>query len=88
MNITNEETYLTTEELSRKIKHAKQTLYNFIHTRVFQQGVHFIKPSRKKILWVWPEIEKWLAEKSSGNHVDLGVKPNILSLAGKLRINI
>jgi len=48
MNVINDEDYLTTEQLSKKIKHARQTLYNCIHKRVFQKGVHFIKPSRKK----------------------------------------
>jgi len=59
------EEYLTTAELSQKIKHAKQTLYNGIHERIFQQGVHFIKPSRKKILWIWPEMENWLQQRSA-----------------------
>jgi len=45
MNVINDEDYLTTEQLSKKIKHARQTLYNCIHKRVFQKGVHFIKPS-------------------------------------------
>jgi len=64
MNVINED-YLTTDELSKKIKHARQTLYNFIHRGVFQQGVHFIKPSRKKILWIWPEMENWLQKRSA-----------------------
>jgi len=88
MNITTEETYLTTEELSKRIKYAEQTLYNAVHLKVFQQGVHFIKPSRKKILWIWPEIEKWLTDRSLENHMNMDIKPNTLPLKGKLRINI
>jgi hypothetical protein len=88
MNIMNEERYITTEQLSKKIKHAKQTLYNSIHARVFLQGVHFIKPSRKKILWIWPEIEKWLTEKSSEKRVDSDINTDSLSQKGQCRINI
>lgn len=88
MNTATEETYLTTEELSNKIKYEKQTLYNLIHTKVFEPGKHFIKPSRKKILWIWPEIEKWLNEKSSENHVVLDLKTNGLGMKRKSSINI
>ena len=88
MNKMNDTIYLTTDELSKKIKYAEQTLYNAIHSQVFQLGVHFIKPSRKKILWIWPEIEKWLTEKSAKNPVDLGTKPKSLASTGKSLIHV
>jgi hypothetical protein len=87
-NIENYEEYLTTEELSKRIKHAEQTLYNLIYERVFQQGVHFIKPSRKKILWKWQAIDKWLIEKSSGEQNILHIKPKDIASRDQLRINI
>jgi len=88
MSSADDEIYLTTEELSRRIKHAKQTLYNSIHGRVFQQGVHFIKPSRRKILWIWSEIEKWLGEKSGGNNVGSNIRADSLPMRGRPHINI
>jgi predicted DNA-binding transcriptional regulator AlpA len=87
-SIDNYEIYLTTEELSERMKFAQQTLYNHIHEKVFQQGVHFIKPSRKKILWIWPEIEKWLLEKSSGGQNILNIKPKDIASRDHLRIHI
>jgi hypothetical protein len=54
------EEYLTVEELSGRIKFSKQSIYNLIYKKKFTLGVHYLKPTPKKILFVWSEIEKWL----------------------------
>jgi len=54
------EEYLTTQELSARIKYSKQTIYNKIYKKEFVEEKHFIKPSRKKILFKWSEIQVWL----------------------------
>lgn len=58
MNIN--EQYLTVKELSIKIKYSRQTIYNMIHQQHFVKGKHYIKPSRKKILFLWSAIHNWL----------------------------
>ena len=54
------EEYITVSELSERIKLARQTIYNHISTGKFVEGKHYLKPSRKKILFKWSAIEKWL----------------------------
>jgi predicted DNA-binding transcriptional regulator AlpA len=56
------EEYLTVSELSERIKYSKQTLYNLIYKGTFVLGKHYLKPSPKKILFKWSEIEIWVGE--------------------------
>ena len=62
-SIKNEE-YLTLKKLSGVIKYKEQSLYNMIYQKKFVLGKHYLKPSPKKILFIWSEIEKWLGDKS------------------------
>lgn len=55
------EEYLTVSELAARIKYSNQTIYNFIYTKKFVLGVHYFKPTKKKILFVWSAVEKWLS---------------------------
>jgi predicted DNA-binding transcriptional regulator AlpA len=59
MNIKDEQ-YLTVKELSAKIKYSQQTIYNMIHEGRFIRGEHYIKPSRKKVLFLWSAICMWM----------------------------
>jgi len=59
MNIKDEQ-YLTVKELSAKIKYSQQTIYNMIHEGGFIRGERYIKPSRKKVLFLWSAICMWL----------------------------
>jgi len=43
---------------------SKQTIYNRIHGGKFTIGKHFVKPTPKKILFRWSQIEVWLGETS------------------------
>lgn len=61
------EEYLTTDELCERIKYQKQTIYNLIHRKVFIQGKHFFKPTPRKILFKWSEIQSWIGEDSCPN---------------------
>ena len=59
--------YCTVYELSERIKFSKQTLYNLIHRGVFILGKHYLKPSPKKILFKWSEIQAWMGEATASN---------------------
>ena len=59
--------YLTITELSARIKFSKQSLYNLIHKGTFVLGRHYLKPTRKKILFKWSEILAWMGESSAPN---------------------
>ena len=65
------EEYLTMEELCQRIKFSKQTVYNWIYQGKFRLGVHYLKPSRKKILFKWLAIKSWL----EGNSIQSAVSP-------------
>lgn len=56
----NPEEFLTVHELSCKIKFARQTIYNMIFKGIFIQGIHYIKPRPKKILFKWSAVQEWM----------------------------
>jgi hypothetical protein len=56
--ITMSQTYLTTEELSERIKYDARTIRNQLKDSVLLEGVHYFRPfGGRKILYVWEKIE-------------------------------
>jgi len=56
------QTYLTTEELSSKIKYDARTIRNRLKDSVLLEGIHYIRPfGGRKILYIWERIEKDMA---------------------------
>ena len=52
-------TYLTTAELSERIKYDVRTIRNQLKDSVLLEGVHYIRPfGGRKILYLWERIEK------------------------------
>lgn len=53
------QTYLTTAELSARIKYNPRTIRNQLKDSVLLEGVHYVRPfGGRKILYVWEQIEK------------------------------
>lgn len=53
-----ENTYLTTEELSARIKYDCRTIRERLKDSVLIEGVHYIRPfGGRKILFIWERIE-------------------------------
>lgn len=51
-------TYLTTEELSARIKYDSRTIRERLKDSVLLEGVHYIRPfGGRKILFIWEKIE-------------------------------
>ncbi len=51
-------TYLTTEELSSRIKYNPRTIRECLKDSVLLEGLHYIRPfGGRKILFVWEKIE-------------------------------
>ena len=42
-----------------------KSVYNMISQRVFTEGVHYFKPTQRKLLFFWPAVEIWIRE---GHH--------------------
>jgi hypothetical protein len=52
-------TYLTTEELSARIKYDVRTIRESLKDSVLIEGVHYIRPfGGRKILYLWERIEE------------------------------
>jgi hypothetical protein len=53
------QTYLTTEELSARIKYDTRTIRERLKDSVLLEGVHYVRPfGGRKILYVWEAIER------------------------------
>ena len=51
--------FLTTEELSERIKYDERYIREHLKDSVFLEGIHYIRPfGRRKILFIWGAIEK------------------------------
>lgn len=52
-------TYLTTEELSGRIKYDSRTIRDRLKDSVLIEGTHYIRPfGGRKILYIWEHIER------------------------------
>jgi hypothetical protein len=54
------EEYLDTKELARRIKMAPGTIRNMVWRGDFKLNVHYVKPTRRKVLFIWSAVEVWL----------------------------
>jgi len=62
------QTYLTTEELSSKIKYDARTIRERLKDSVLLEGIHYLRPfGGRKILYVWETIERDM-KSLSANH--------------------
>ena len=51
-------TYLTTDELSSRIKYDPRTIRERLKDSVLLEGVHYVRPfGGRKILFIWEKIE-------------------------------
>jgi hypothetical protein len=51
--------YLTTEELSQRIKYDPRTIRERLKDSVLLEGVHYIRPfGGRKILYIWEKVEQ------------------------------
>jgi len=54
------EEYLTTQELSARIKLAPGTIRNLVWQKRLLENVHYVKPTPRKLLFLWSRVEQWL----------------------------
>ncbi len=61
-----EATYLTTDELSARIKYDARTIRERLKDSVLIEGVHYIRPfGGRKILYLWESIARDMAAVST-----------------------
>ena len=54
------EEYLTTQELSEWIKMEPGTIRNLVWKGVLKEKIHYVKPSKRKLLFIKGAITGWL----------------------------
>lgn len=53
------QTYLTTEELSSRIKYDARTIRERLKDSVLLEGIHYFRPfGGRKILYIWEKVEE------------------------------
>ncbi len=68
-------TYLTTQELSVKIRYDAKTIRNQLKDSVLFEGVHYIKPfGGRKILYLWENIEKDMLKSIAENMIGIALQ--------------
>ena len=59
------QTYLTTEELSDRIKYDARTIRERLKDSVLLEGIHYLRPfGGRKILFIWETIEEDMRQAS------------------------
>lgn len=59
-------TYLTTEELSARIKYDERTIRERLKDSVLIEGTHYLRPfGGRKILYLWEAIERDMVSTSA-----------------------
>lgn len=59
-------TYLTTEELSARIKYDPRTIRERLKDSVLIEGTHYVRPfGGRKILFIWETIQRDMVDFSS-----------------------
>lgn len=64
------QTYLTTNELSAKIKYEPRTIRACLKDSVLLEGEHYIRPfGGRKILYIWEKVETTMLQSCSIHNV-------------------
>jgi hypothetical protein len=80
----NTKTYLTTEELSKRIKYDARTIRDRLKDSVLLEGVHYIRPfGGRKILYLWEIIETDMI-KSSADSLAIPMANGFVATGGML----
>jgi len=66
------QTYLTTDELSARIKYDARTIRERLKDSVLLEGKHYVRPfGGRKILYLWENIERDMAVSISVDRLSL-----------------
>lgn len=60
LNSAMEKEYLSLEELCQRIPYRPQTVRNLMSQGVLRQGVHYFKPTSRRIVFKWEAVRAWI----------------------------
>ena len=67
-----QQTYLTTQELSQRIKYDIRTIRERLKDSVLLEGIHYFRPfGGRKILFIWEKIEEDMLNTTESNHLTI-----------------
>lgn len=67
-----DQTFLTTEELSERIKYDPRTIRNQLKDSVLLEGIHYFRPfGGRKILFIWETIERDMRKVARAQSIDI-----------------
>jgi hypothetical protein len=70
--MTQNQTYLTTDELASRIKYDSRTIRERLKDSVLLEGKHYIRPfGGRKILFIWERIEQDMGLASASNSLSV-----------------
>ena len=72
------EEYVTTDELAGRIKMAPGTIRNLVWKQQLKKNIHYLKPTPRKLLFVWSRVEEWLHQETPSGRIH--ERPNSRSL--------
>ena len=68
-------TYLTTNELSEKIKYEPRTIRSCLKDSVLIEGIHYVRPfGGRKILYIWEKVEESMLGTDIKNNLIVGLQ--------------
>ncbi len=68
-------TYLTTEELSARIKYDPRTIRQSLKDSVLFEGIHYIRPfGGRKILYIWEQVEESMLQGAAAHDLIQGMR--------------
>jgi len=68
-------TYLTTNELSEKIKYEPRTIRSCLKDSVLIEGIHYVRPfGGRKILYIWEKVEETMLGTDIKNNLIIGLQ--------------
>ena len=69
------QTYLTTEELSDRIKYDSRTIRNQLKDSVLLEGIHYFRPfGGRKILFIWEMVERDMRKTAEATQLMAGIQ--------------
>ena len=68
------EEYLTIKEVSQRIKMSPGTIRNLIWKKAFRENVHYLKPTPRKVLFIWTAVEDWLHGRNPVDNNRIGIQ--------------
>ncbi len=59
-----EKEYLSLEELVERIPYRPQSIRNLMCQGVLREGVHYFKPTQRKVVFKWSAIRHWIEDEN------------------------